>query len=96
MPPFMAIMNFSWRISMANITQSDGRSRIPYGEYQTSYGEYCIFYGDNQTSYGEYRIGYGEYPIAYGEYRNPYGENHIVLWRKIFWYGGNSLGRKLP
>jgi hypothetical protein len=70
---------------MANITQSDGRYRIPYGEYR-------IFYGDNQTSYGEYRICYGEYPIAYGEYRNPYGENHIALWRKLFWYGGNSLG----
>jgi hypothetical protein len=55
------------------------------GEYHVSYGGYRIPYGDNQTSYGEYQI-------AYGEYRNPYGENHIVLWRKIFWYGENSLG----
>jgi hypothetical protein len=46
----------------------------------------------NQTSYGEYPISYGEYPIAYGEYRSPYGENRIALWRKIFWYGENSLG----
>ena len=33
---------------------------------------------------------YGENHGAYGEYRTSYGENHIVLWRKIFWYGENS------
>jgi hypothetical protein len=74
----MAIRIFLWRIS--------------YGEYHVSYGGYRISYGDNQTSYAEYPISYGKYPIAYGEYRNPYGENHIALWRKIFWYGENSLG----
>src|SRR6266481_10108593 len=78
MPFLMATIFFLWRNSC--------------GEYHVSYGGYRISYGDNQTSYGEYPISYGKYPIAYGEYRNPYGENHIALWRKIFWYGENSLG----
>ncbi len=42
-------------------------------------------YGEYQSSHGGYRISYGDNPASYGEYP-------LVVWRKLFCYGGNCPG----